>query len=129
MEESKVSSDFLHFGQLISVCLEEDSFIFSKGFIDNSISVQTFDENSSHDFSGAVFRVLPQCMYSVQNDLLIALDQLSQMQFHEKFTRHEESLEGEIKTNIQTYSNFKGEPVKFGSLIQLQHVLSYKFIP
>ena len=128
MEESKVSNDFLHFGQLISVCLEEDSYIFSKGFIDNSVYVQEFDENDSSDFSGAVFRVLPQCMYSVQNDLLLALDELSQLQFHEKFTRQEESLEGEIKTNIQTYSNFKGEPVKFGSLIQLQHVLSYKFI-
>ena len=128
MLESKASSEFLHFGQLVLVCLEEDSYLFSKGFIDNSINVQEFDEGSSSDFSGAVFRVLPQCMHSVQNDLLVALDELSQAQFHEKFSRHEESLEGEIKTNIQTYSNFKGEAVKFGSLIQLQHVLSYKFI-
>lgn len=128
MEEFKASSDFLHFGQLISICLEEDSFIHSKGFIDNSVYLQQFDENGTYDFSTAVFRVLPQCMFSVQNDLLTAADELNHQQFSEKFSRHEESLEGEIKTNIQTYNNFKGEPIRFGSIVQLQHVLSYKFI-
>lgn len=128
MEEFKASSDFLHFGQLISICLEDDSFIQSKGFIDNSVYLQQFDENGTHDFSSAVFRVLPQCMYSVQNDLLFASEELNQQQFSEKFSRHEESLEGEIKTNIQTFNNFKGEPVRFGSIVQLQHVSSYKFI-
>jgi hypothetical protein len=128
MEETKASSDFLHFGQLISICLEDDSFIYSKGFIDNSVYLQQFDENGTFDFSASVFRVLPQCMYSVQNDLLRASDDLGQQQFSEKFTRHEESLEGEIKTNIQTFNNFKGEAIRFGSIVQLQHVLSYKFI-
>ena len=128
MEESKASSEFLHFGELISISADDDSFIFSKGFIDNSVYVQQLDDKGTYDFLGAVFRILPQCMYSVQNDLLMGSEELPQQQFHEKFLRHEESLEGEIKTNIQTYGNFKGESVRFGSIIQLQHALSYKFI-
>ena len=128
MEESRASNEFLHFGQLISISLEEDSYIYSKGFIDNSIYLQSIDSSGAFDFTGAVFRVLPQCMYSVQNDLLSASQDLSSSLFTEKFTRHEESHEGEIKTNIQTFNNFKGEPVRFGSIIQLQHMVSHKFL-
>lgn len=128
MEEAKASSELLHFGQLISICLEDNCYIYSKGFIDNSVYVIKADDNSSHDFIGSIFRVLPQCMYSVQNNLISSCEEFSQQHFQDKFKRHEESFEGELKTNIQTYSNFKGEPVRFGSIIQLQHVLSYKFI-
>jgi Inositol 1,4,5-trisphosphate/ryanodine receptor/MIR domain/RIH domain len=128
MEESKASSEYLHFGQQISISLEEDSYIYSKGFVDNNIYLQQLDNIGTYDFAGAVFRVLPQCMYSIQNDLLISSEALHHSQFHDKFLRHEESLEGEIKTNIQTYNNFKGEPVRFGTIIQLQHVMSYKFL-
>ena len=55
MEEFKASSDFMHFGQLISICLEEDNFITSKGFIDNSVYLQQFDDKGTFDFSGSIF--------------------------------------------------------------------------
>lgn len=40
----------------------------------------------------------------------------------------EENLEGEMKTNIQSYSRLKGQPIKFGAVIQLEHVLSHKVV-
>lgn len=37
-------------------------------------------------------------------------------------------MENEIRTNYSSFNNFKGEPVKFGALIQLLHVISHKFL-
>jgi hypothetical protein len=36
------------------------------------------------------------------------------------------NLEGEIKTNLQTYNSLKGKPVRYDSLIQLEHLQIHK---
>lgn len=117
--------EYLKYGDLISINLSESLYIHSKGLIDTSVNLVDL---LNQDFSPAVFRVFPQTIHSVQKEILTATRSISEFKLTETLARVKESAEGEIKTNLQIYSNFLSQPVKFNSLIQLQHVSSAKFL-
>lgn len=119
-----VASENLQFGSLIFLTFSDDFYMHSQGFVDTSVHLKKVQEVLNTDCLGAVFRVLPQCMYTVQSDVI----RLCNDNQRDKALRLEESLGGEMKTNIQTYAHFKGQTIKFGSLIQLEHVQSQKFL-
>jgi hypothetical protein len=115
----------LVFGSMITLRVSNEEYMTSKGFIDNSLYV-TGDENI--DFTDAVFQILPQCIYTTQQDVLDKISNLPRSDAAESVIRKHDNLEGEFKTNIQTYHDFKGKPVVYGSLIQLLHVNSQKYL-
>ncbi|CAG9317756.1 unnamed protein product [Blepharisma stoltei] len=127
MESSSISSQFLHYGSLITIKTADNFYLYSKGFIDNNPILQDGLDSVS-DLIGAVFRIIPQCMFSTQKEILRYISDSRGGVQSSKVSRLEEALDGEIKTNIHTYNNFKGEAIKYGSLIQLEHIQSHKFL-
>ena len=116
------------YGSLITLKTPEDFYLCAQGFIDHSPFLQ---RNISSDFSGAVFRIVPQSIFSVQNELISFVQEIKEQNLHEKVDRLaklEDSLEGEIKTNMQRYLAVKGTPIKYDSPVQLEHLQSHKFL-
>jgi inositol 1,4,5-triphosphate receptor type 1/inositol 1,4,5-triphosphate receptor type 3 len=120
-------SDFLRYGAHITLMLADNQFVHSPGMIDVSVKLQTFPTYDPAEFNFSVFRVLPASMYNVQNEVLRRVKEISQAQ-EDAIGVLDESLEGEIKTNRQIYTNLKGHSVKFGATVQLQHLTSHRFL-
>ena len=114
--------EFLHYGSCVALALGEGAFLYAKGFADSAAYIETFP--SDLEFTMAVFRVLPACTYTIQRQVLAEAHSLSS----ERLALLQESLEGEMKTNIHTYAACKGAPVKFGALLQFEHVFSHKYL-
>lgn len=100
--------------------------LYSKGFIEDSIYLQDISGSSGPDVMGALYRVLPSSLFTTQDDLLEAIE--AREDAREQIQRMEDTLEGEIKINVQNYRNFRGQPVHFGSLVQLEHIWTHKFL-
>lgn len=115
----------LTFGSMITLRISNEEYLTSKGFIDNALYV-THDENI--DFTDSVFQILPQCIYSTQQDVLDKIQTLPISDAADSLVRKHDNLEGEFKTNIQTYNDLKGKSILYGSLIQLLHVNSQKYL-
>jgi len=107
--------------------LADNLFVHSPGMIDVSVKMQSFPTYDLFEFNFAVFRVLPASMYNVQNDVLRRVKEIGQTQ-EDVIGVLDESLEGEINTNMQIYTNLKGHSVKFGATVQLQHLTSHRFL-
>jgi hypothetical protein len=119
------SSDEITYGSLILLRTNLSDYMTSKGFIDTSLYT---GNESNIDFSLSTFQILPQCIYSSQHDILKKLQKHPNQNTSEIILKRSENLEGEFKTNIQTFSNLFGKPLRYGSFIQLLHVKSQKFL-
>lgn len=131
MEEQDLARDLLHYGACITLSISEDSFLVSQGFVDEALNLHHFTGEFQTDFVSAVFRVLPSAMYAVQGELLGQAQKITTGTSHfgqDRLQILEENLEGELKTNIQNYANFKGQPLKFDSVVQFEHISSHKYI-
>ena len=121
---------YVKYGSLITLSTSEGFYLYSQGFVDSSpyLREQTKD---FFEFSGAVVRIIPQSMHSVQSTILEYIKNIREIDYYEKINsliRSEESLEGEIKSNIHSYESLKGEIVRYNSLVQLEHLTSHKFL-
>lgn len=116
---------FLHYGCLITLSYNK-SYAHSVGFIDDSVYVNKPED--IEDFSQAVFRVLPQCMNTVQNSLITNTGKETNEDFKKLFQSQESNLKEELKDNLETYEKFKGQFIRFGSIVYLQHVQSHRFL-
>jgi Inositol 1,4,5-trisphosphate/ryanodine receptor/MIR domain/RIH domain len=125
MSNRKLSKEYIHYGCSLSLSLQENTFMHSSGFIDTSVYLAPV--SSVTDYSDCIFRVLPLCIHSVQNTLLSSLKESLQA-YQSKYIKLAENLEGEIKLNLEGYQKTKGEPVRFGSIVYLQHIQSHKFL-
>ena len=114
----------IHYGACVTLSLEGCGLLNSRGFSDPA--VYTEHQSLELDSSAAVFRILPSCTYAVQREVLAALHMSTVSTEH--LSLLEESLEGEMKTNIQTYDGCKGKPLKFGAWVQFEHVASRKYL-
>ena len=123
----ETQSDFLRYGAYVTLMVSENLFVYSPGMIDVSVRVHSFPTSDPFEFNFSVFRVLPASMYNVQNDVLRRVKEIMQTQ-EDVIGLLDESLEGEIKTNMQIYANLKGHPVKFGATVQLQHLTSHRYL-
>ena len=126
MSIEKVSSELLHYGSCISLALQDNTFMHSSGFIDTKLYLSSLENIS--DFSQCLFRVLPRCIRTVKNELISALETQSLSEYQAKYLDSEEKLEGEVKRNRQDYQKEKGKIIRFGTVVNLQHVESHKFI-
>lgn len=125
-----MDSKYLKYGSLITLRTTEGYYLYSQGFIDSSPYLREQPQNSSN-FSGSVFRIVPQCMHTVQSSIINFIKGLREVDFSEKIPqmiKMEENLEGEIKTNLHSYNTFKGQIIKYNSLVQLEHYTSHKFL-
>lgn len=121
---------YLKYGSLITLSTSEGFYLYSEGFNDSSPYLREQSKNFS-EFSGAVFRLIPQCMHSVQTSILQYIKDIREADFFQKINhliKMEENLEGEIKTNIHSFESLKGQVVKYNSLVQLEHLRSHKFL-
>ena len=122
------NSKVICYGSLVTLKNLENFYLCAQGFIDNSPYLV---KQIRHNFSCAIFRIVPCSIYSIQNDLLDYTRKVKEEDFFEKIEKLdklEDNLEGEIKTNLQTYNSLKGKPVRYDSLIQLEHLQSHKFL-
>lgn len=126
MSRKKITDEFLHYGSCVSLSLQESAFVHSTGFIDSSLYLSPLSE--IHDFSQCLFRVLPLSIHTVQNELISSLESQDLAEYQEKYLALMEKLQGECTTNKQAYQKVKGEVVRFGTLVYLQHVESHKFL-
>ena len=125
-----MDSKYLKYGSLITLSTTEGYYLYSQGFINSSPYLREQPQNSSN-FTGSVFRIVPQCMHTVQSSIINFITGLREVDFTEKIPqmiKMEENLEGEIKTNLHSYNTFKGQIIKYNSLVQLEHYTSHKFL-
>lgn len=125
-----MDSKYLKYGSLITLSTSEGYFLYSQGFIDSSPYLREQTRDFS-EFSGAVFRIIPQSMYNAQNTIIDFIKETREGDFYSKINelnKMEENLEGEIKTNIHSYNSYKGQIVRYNSLVQLEHFTSHKFL-
>ncbi|CAG9329528.1 unnamed protein product [Blepharisma stoltei] len=123
--ESPDNSKPIKYGSLITIKIPKSSLLYSHGFIDNDLYLR---EQSQSDFIGHIFRIIPFSMYGAQNEVLNSLPEISKYPFSEKISRLEDFLDAEVESNLNNYAALKGTPIKFGSLIQLEHYKSQKFL-
>lgn len=125
-----IDINYLKYGSLITLSTKEGYFLYSDGFLQTSPYLQ--ESSSQHfDLTGAIFQVIPQCLYSAQKNLHEYIKGICEVDFNEKLynlMKIEENLEGEIKANINAYNLSKGQEVLYNSLIQLEHIKSHKFL-
>ena len=81
----------LSFGNLITLSITDNCFTYTKGFIDDSIYLQEITDCGEPDFTGLIFRVLPQYAHSIQNDLVNGSRDLAPAAFHDKLLRQDHS--------------------------------------
>ena len=124
---SSESAPILHYGALITLSAEKNKFLYSEGFIDNRVTLDDV-RNPELNFEGAVFRIIPQCLHSTQAQILKVIERGQERKLKNRLEKLEDALDGETKTNHQTYNKLKGEPIRFGSLVQLEHVQSRRFL-
>ena len=125
-----IDISYLKYGSLITLSTKEKYFLYSHGFIQTSPYLQE-STSKFFDLTGALFQVVPPCMHSVQTSLNEYMNGIREVDYGEKINqlvKIEESLEGEIKTNIHTYNLCKGQEILYDSFIQLEHVKSHKFL-
>ena len=125
------SKNLLHYGACVTLMLSEGSYIVSSGFIDDSLRLHSFSFSSDTDFITGVFRVLPSVSYVVQGEVLSCIKKTSRGmtgELRDRIMALDDNLEDELKTNIQSYAKLKGEPVKFGAVVQFEHVSSHRYI-
>lgn len=110
--------DVVKYGSYI--CLSHEyGYLSSPGFLEDRLYLTITDSLRS------VFRILPTCTFTTQDYFL---NQINSQDFSSKFEARKTNLEGEISTNIITSLSYKDQPLTFGSLIQLQHIYSSKFL-
>ena len=125
-----MDSKYLKYGSLITLSTTEGYYLYSQGFIDSSPYLREQTQDFS-EFSGSIFRIVPQCMHSVQTSILNFIEGLREIDFSEKLphlVKMEENLEGEIKTNLHSYNTYKGQIIRYNSFVQLEHFTSHKFL-
>ena len=120
MEEEEI-----HYGACVTLSLESDDLLNSRGFTDTSVYTDRFSQEL--DSSAAVFRILPSCTYAVQREVLAALNQTT-VPSTDHLSLLEENLEGEMKTNMKTYAAYKGKTLKYGAWVQFEHLASRKYL-
>ena len=125
-----MDSNYLKYGSLITLSTSEGFFLNSEGYID-SHPILRDNSDLNLDYSSAVFRVIPKCIYSVQTSLVEYMKRISDVNIPDKLShliKIEENLEGEIRTNIHIFNLFDQQEVRYDSQIQLVHVKSHKFL-
>ena len=119
--------DYLKYGMIISLSTDEDLFMFGQGFIDNSLLVgKKCDKESQY-----LFRIHPQNRYSYQSSIIDHIESIKGNQFFEKINQSiklQSNLEAEIRSNISTEESLRNCIIPYGSIIQLEHVYSRKYI-
>lgn len=112
------TSEVICYGSYIY--LEHDfGLLTTSGFLGNPLYI------SPASLQKSIFRILPQFTYTVQEHLLEAS---INPDFKDLFPKMKGVLDGEITSNLMTFSSYDQQPVTFGSQVQLQHVYSNKFL-
>lgn len=70
MDENIEQSKTLHYGSRVTLSIDDNGYLFSNGFIDNSLHLYDSISQGKSLYNHCVFRIVPQCSYSVQNTLL-----------------------------------------------------------
>lgn len=132
-------SKILHFGALVYITSSVETsnsevMLNSDGFITRSISLIQSNANSTFDFSGSLFKIVPAYSFSVQKEIAGLLEEskenLNLFKKRSMGTYQElmNELDQEISFNEKHYNKSKGMPVNFGDTFQFEHVKSHKFL-
>ena len=131
---SSLHSDYLQYGSEITLSYQNSGYISSSGFIENSLYLKATGEYI--DLSESLFRILPFTMHSVQCSIISEISTTSNNPFEknardkypEVYQNRISFLESEIRSNLLNYEKTRGQFIRFGSLVYLQHVASHKFL-
>ena len=116
---------------------EENSFVFSDGFLKTKLNMKTFDEEFTHksDFSSCVFQIYPQFANTNKLSALALAEDLESpdnkntgQQKKKRVDEMQEKLTDEYSFNLDTFNKHKNAPITYGKIVQLMHVSSNKFL-
>ena len=125
----------LKFGDLIFLTSQEgagggvDGYLYSEGLGDEFLSVVEFGENNElpMNFRNCLFRVTPQMQYFAQAEFEEALKQ--EPPAPRRMIEHLKTMaEKQAVFNKKGQLSRSGEEVSYGQTVQLQHVISGKYI-
>lgn len=128
----KGEQEFLHIGDLVSLKDDLGGVVTSQGFSDTQVSLEPDDEGRQPIPREAIFLVRPQQNYSVERQLEKKLDMegitrreaMADPQFRQLFDEREK----EQKMNLSEFEQVQGREVRYGMVVQLQHVASEAYL-
>ncbi|CAG9314463.1 unnamed protein product [Blepharisma stoltei] len=127
MTENIEPTQYLHYGSFIKIKSPSNFYLYSLEFIEATPYLADLT-NCESSIIGSIFQIIPQSQYSVQHEISKNLQNFQENPNPDKLEKLEDSLDAEIKVNSQIYKDFKGQPIKYGSIVQLQHTHSRRFL-
>lgn len=112
---------------------ENNSFIFSDGFLKTKLNMKTFEQSSKTDFSSCLFQIYPQFANTNKTLALnlaenLAISKTIGQRKKEKIEAMQEKLTDEYSFNLETFNKHKNMSISYGKVVQMMHVASNKFL-
>ena len=125
-------SELLYLGDVIVLDSDSIGAVASQGLADEEATIHPHLINGHIDYHQAAFLVRAQQNYAAENALCAELDAqgLSRDKAHVKpeFRRLFDARANEIRINAGEFEQKKGLEVRYGSVVQLQHSISEKYL-
>eukprot|EP00941_MAST-03F_sp_MAST-3F-sp1_P004102 g4102.t1 len=131
MVSTKVK-DTLKYGDVIFLYTEEDTtgLLHAEGLCENELGVSQLEPGDAAplDFRECLFRVVPQQLYTASDEYRSELDRIAKTGEVIGLSHLEEACDKELKMNKNEEKRLFGSVVLYGDTIQLQHVVSKKWV-
>ncbi|KDO22610.1 hypothetical protein SPRG_22304 [Saprolegnia parasitica CBS 223.65] len=115
----------LYEGDIVYLHFQGDGYAHSDGFVDERLGCLRADQSHAATFEGCLFRVVPKLTYEAAKALHKIKDEaLDKVEI----LKQQAAAEAEANAAAIRHLESDGQGVVYGQIIQLQHVLSGKFL-
>ncbi|OQS02173.1 Inositol 1,4,5trisphosphate receptor type 2 [Thraustotheca clavata] len=126
--QRKREPNALYEGDLVYLNVQDEGHIHSDGFVDERVGCLEKKQAHAATFEGCIFRVVPKLSYEVSKSFKKFTEQSTDAR--EKIELLQQQVKVEHEANLATIRHIgtDGQLVVYGQTIQLQHVISGKFL-
>jgi hypothetical protein len=125
-------AELLNVGDLLVLDVDGDCYVSSEGMLDTDVSANVARSGERFDQFQSAFLLRPQQNYVAENRLRAELDakgvSRALAQTLPEFRGLFEARESEKSINLGEFEHKMGTVVHYGMVVQLQHVLSEKYL-